>query len=151
MWQGSAGKRTGVEVKGQRSWDSSLPPPDGLWESGLVGNASSHWVISLVPFSSVNGTLCICFLTVENWALADLVLKWDDSRLKWTSHLIQMLLKIGPSGTKEMAHWLRALNDVQFPASTWHQTELQLSDSISCPLLASMMLRHTCQLNTHTF
>lgn len=59
-----------------------------------------------------------------------LVLKSDDSRLKWISHLIQML------AVKNRSFWDRRDGtsvkgtyrcSIQFPASTWHQMELQLS------------------------
>lgn len=127
-------------------------PEAALYLHQVGSGSQAWWVISLVPYFREWDTVCMFSYSGElsfGWWV--LVLKWDDSRLKWTSHLIQMLLKIGPSGTKEMAHRLRALNAVQFPASTWHQMELQLSVTPSDALFRPLMHRHTCWLNTHIF
>lgn len=122
---------TGVELKGQRSWDSFLSPPGGLWESDLVGtaatNGSSCWSLLLCEWDIVRVFSYSGELSFGWWVL---VLKSDDSRLKWISHLIQML------AVKNRSFWDRRDGtsvkgtyrcSIQFPASTWHQMELQLS------------------------
>lgn len=67
-------------------------PEAALYLHQVDSGSQAWWVISLVPCFREWDTVCMFSYSGElsfGWWV--LVLKWDDSRLKWTSHLIQML------------------------------------------------------------
>lgn len=131
MWQGSAGE-------GQ-AWSSKDNVPETAFYLHQAGSESQTWWGLLLPNGSSCWSLLLwwmghCACVFLQWELSFgwwvLVLKSDDSRLKWISHLIQML------AVKNRSFWDRRDGtsvkgtyrcSIPFPASTWHQMELQLS------------------------